>query len=343
MIDQVIGFALNFNIAQQTLEEQTLHKAAKHLQTNAVELHQEETWCNTAINIDDRFEAEIIHVGFDPVIHPGEFSKVVIRVTNKGTRPWYGENTDCATQPKFRLATARSNNRNSIFAPSKDIIDAQDKLNWITANRVAMQQKVVKPLEVASFEFYMAAPQENDVYAEFFQPIIEDTHIYYDQETKLTFTVGEASEEQQKWKDYLVSSTPTSQIDLDQRNILVDISDQKMYARLGERVIYTFPVSSGTYKTPTPLGTSEIFFKQTVRVGGKAPHYIMPRFMAFSANGAYGIHALPSLSTDGGVYWREALNHIGQQRSHGCIRLLPEDADKMFEVTDAGVPIVIQE
>lgn len=340
MIDQLVGFALNFQVAQQTLQEDKLYKTAANVQTAAQKIQQEIDWCHTPIHFSDAFDAEIIHVGYDSQIEPGELSKVVVRITNKGSRPWYGENAECDTQPKFRLATSRNKDRVSIFQPSLDIVE---NTAWLSPNRIAMKQDIVRPLEVASFEFFVVAPQENDMYAEYFQPLIENTHMYYDQEIKLSITVGDITAEQEKWKNYLVYSDRTANIPLEQRNILVDISDQKMYARLGERVIHTFPVSSGTYKTPTPIGTSEIFFKQSVRIGGQAPHYIMPRFMAFSSNGAYGIHALPSLATDGGIYWNEALNHIGQRRSHGCIRLLPEDADLMFELTDPGVPITVQE
>ena len=83
-----------------------------------------------------------------------------------------------------------------------------------------------------------------------------------------------------------------------------------------------------------------IFLKNEVRVGHAAPHYIMPRFQMFTYQGA-GLHALPSLSTDGGVFWTEALDHIGQPMSHGCVRMLPDDADFTFDFTEIGDEIEI--
>ena len=66
----------------------------------------------------------------------------------------------------------------------------------------------------------------------------------------------------------------------------------------------------------------------------------MPNWMTFRANG-YGIHALPSISYDNGRYWHEALNHIGTRRSHGCIRLLPQDAKYAYGFADIGTKVVV--
>ncbi|MCC6643487.1 L,D-transpeptidase, partial [Candidatus Peregrinibacteria bacterium] len=123
-----------------------------------------------------------------------------------------------------------------------------------------------------------------------------------------------------------------------EKSIKVDLSEQKMYISLGDQVVREFPVSTGKAKTPTPTGSFQIQFKQDVRVASSSPHYIMPRFMQFK-KGGYGIHALPSLANDHGVFWREALNHIGSPRSHGCIRLLPEDAEFTFSFADVGTPV----
>ena len=105
--------------------------------------------------------------------------------------------------------------------------------------------------------------------------------------------------------------------------------------------IAEFRVSSGAAKTPTPVGETSITLKQETRIGGKSPHYIMPKFMWFRTGG-YGFHALPSLKTDGGFFWTEARNHIGIPVSHGCIRLLPEDADFLYDFADIGTRVKVQ-
>jgi len=75
--------------------------------------------------------------------------------------------------------------------------------------------------------------------------------------------------------------------------------------------------------------------KNEVRVGAAAPHYVMPYFQRLTAGGV-GLHALPSLSNDNGTFWTEAKEHIGTPVSHGCVRMLPEDAKIAFEFTDIG-------
>lgn len=113
-----------------------------------------------------------------------------------------------------------------------------------------------------------------------------------------------------------------------------------MYIKIGDQLIRTFPVSTGKASTPTPRGHYAIKLKQEVRVGGEAPHYIMPKFQLFRGGG-YGIHAIPSLANDRGVFWKEALNHIGSARSHGCIRLLPDDAEFAYNFTDIGTKLEV--
>ena len=124
------------------------------------------------------------------------------------------------------------------------------------------------------------------------------------------------------------------------KNLEVDLSQQEMYVKIGDTTIRTFPVSTGAPHHPTPPGEFKIFLKQEVRVAGSTPHYIMPLYQMFKAGG-YGLHALPSLANDHGVFWREALDHIGSARSHGCIRLLPDDAKFVWNFTDLGTPLKV--
>jgi lipoprotein-anchoring transpeptidase ErfK/SrfK len=153
---------------------------------------------------------------------------------------------------------------------------------------------------------------------------------------------GENMTDLRKKMLYASTSGPVTALNLNgEKKLLVDLSDQKLFIMLDGQVIREFRVSTGGYKTPTPKGDYTIKLKQEVRVSGKAPHYIMPKFMWFR-EGGYGFHALPSLGSDGGVFWTEAKDHIGRPVSHGCIRLLPEDADFLYEFTDLGTKVTVQ-
>ncbi|PIZ46463.1 hypothetical protein COY32_03225, partial [candidate division WWE3 bacterium CG_4_10_14_0_2_um_filter_41_14] len=126
------------------------------------------------------------------------------------------------------------------------------------------------------------------------------------------------------------------------KKVVVDRSEQNLYVYLDDFLIRKFRISSGAADTPTPVGETEIKLKQKIRVGGKAPHYIMPNFMWFRSGG-YGFHSLPSLGKpNSGVFWTEATSHIGIPVSHGCVRMLPDDSDWLFEFAEVGTKVIVQ-
>jgi lipoprotein-anchoring transpeptidase ErfK/SrfK len=125
--------------------------------------------------------------------------------------------------------------------------------------------------------------------------------------------------------------------------LYVDLSSQM--ASLIERgqLVAQYPVSSGAYDTPTPKGTFEIHRKQTLRVSNLDVPYRMPYYMAFTESESHGFHALPFLgkNPESSDFWQEARSHIGIPVSHGCVRLLPEDAAKVYEWVEVGTKVYI--
>ena len=125
--------------------------------------------------------------------------------------------------------------------------------------------------------------------------------------------------------------------------IHINLSEQEALLVQDGEIVARYPVSSGAWETPTPVGKFEIHRKQTLRVSSQEIPYRMPNYMAFTPSGSHGLHALPYLG-DGpqsSNYWYEALDHIGIPVSHGCVRLLPEDAKKLFDEIEVGVPVII--
>lgn len=315
-------------------------------QFDSIELKQQRheemlSWCDREIPEDAQYDGEVIHVGYRSILEPGEKTTVKIHVINKSSVPWFGDKSVCGDKDPVRLGAVRDDNRSSVFWPKSSFITDKNSA-WLSPNRIMMKQAFVRPFEVATFEFDVLAPDEADIYKEYFKPVIENVQWFDNNERFLKFQVGNVNEEQREKLPMMQFSTRSDDIDPFERNIIVDISEQQMYVRLGERNLYIFPISTGTRRTPTPLGPTQVFFKQELRIAHAPPHYIMPLYQAFRANGAYGIHSLPSLANDRGIFWNEALNHIGEMRSHGCIRLLPWDAETLWEFTDVGVPISIQ-
>ncbi len=117
----------------------------------------------------------------------------------------------------------------------------------------------------------------------------------------------------------------------DDRWIEIDLSDQKLYAHEGDRIVYEFLISSGKW-APTPTGEFRIWTKlrYTRMEGGKKEnntYYNLPNvpYTQYFYKG-YGLH---------GAYWH---NNFGHPMSHGCINMAIPDAEKLFYWTSPELP-----
>lgn len=114
-----------------------------------------------------------------------------------------------------------------------------------------------------------------------------------------------------------------SATDAENKWIEIDLSDQRIYAHEGDRIVYEFLTSTGKW-APTPSGTFRVWIKlryAKMSGGSRAlgTYYYLPNvpyIMYF--NKGYGIH---------GAYWH---NNFGTPMSHGCVNLSIPDAEKLF-------------
>ncbi len=114
-----------------------------------------------------------------------------------------------------------------------------------------------------------------------------------------------------------------------ERWILVDLSEQRLYAIDGDRLERTFVVSTGLPQTPTVVGTFRIWVKlRSTDMAG--PGYYLPNvpYTMYFYQG-YGIH---------GTYWH---NNFGRPMSHGCVNMRTEDARWLFHWADVGTVVQI--
>lgn len=282
------------------------------------------------------YKGELISQEIQGWANPGDEFEIYIYIRNNGNATWFGDASGCAGANYMRLGTARERDRSSIFYNPGDP-------RWITPNRVAMVEERVDPGEIATFIFKSKTPKIEDIFREYFQPVVEGgTWLESKEETAhLDLYVGNVDAETEHKLLYLNKSGQAGALDLSGDPVVeVDISEQKMFFKFGDTVIREYMVSTGKAKTPTPTGNFKILNKQELRISGGYPHYRMPLWQGFTPWG-HGLHALPSLGNDRGVFWTEALNHIGQRVSHGCIRLLPEDAADLYNLTEIGMPVVV--
>lgn len=293
--------------------------------------------CGFTLPKEKTYEAQLIAIRKKLKVETGEEFRVKVFMKNTGSMPWFSNKSTCLG-PKMSLGTDKERDRASAFYSAG--LDG-----WESNSRVGMDQLRVDSGEIASFTFLGKAGGKSDVFKEYFTPTLKDIQWLDEAGFSFEVMVGNTNESAinlRKKLSYANFSGSVKKIDLNgEKKITVDLSEQHLKVQLGDFVVREFDVSTGASKTPTPVGETKIILKQEVRVGAKAPHYVMPKYMMFRAGG-YGFHALPSLGGDGGLFWTEARNHIGRPVSHGCVRLLPEDAEWLFDFTDIGTAVAVQ-
>jgi LysM repeat protein len=111
------------------------------------------------------------------------------------------------------------------------------------------------------------------------------------------------------------------------REVLVDLSDSRVYAYENGILQRNVLVSTGLPGTPTVQGDFTVerkYFAQTM-VG---PGYYLPDvpYVMYFYDG-YALH---------GTYWH---NNFGQPMSHGCVNMPTPEAEWFYNWTDIGTPV----
>lgn len=120
----------------------------------------------------------------------------------------------------------------------------------------------------------------------------------------------------------------------DEINILVVISQQKLYLRRGAAVLEVYPVSTGKSDTPTPIGQWRI--SQKLPYTKPVPQY-GTRWMRIDqfdpSTGRYEW-------TDYGIHGTDEPERIGAPVSAGCVRMFNKDVEALFQVVSLGTPVL---
>lgn len=118
-------------------------------------------------------------------------------------------------------------------------------------------------------------------------------------------------------------------IDDDEFWLEVNLSQQKLIAHRGDKVLKSFTVSTGTWATPTVTGHYQVYvmYPSTTMSG---PGYWLPDvpWTMYFYKG-YGVH---------GAYWH---NNFGTQMSHGCVNMKIDEAKWVFDRSAIGTWVVI--
>lgn len=133
--------------------------------------------------------------------------------------------------------------------------------------------------------------------------------------------------------------SPEATIATSTKRIVIDRSDQTLYAYENDELFMEEPISTGLEYTPTPRGTFFIYKKTPSRyMQGPLPnittqYYDLPGVpwnLYFSKEGAV-IH---------GAYWHD---EFGKPWSHGCVNLSPQKAERLYNWAVIGTPVLVRD
>lgn len=124
-------------------------------------------------------------------------------------------------------------------------------------------------------------------------------------------------------------------------NMLVDLSKYRLFLKSGDTVIKRYPVGIGKPNTPTPLGDFKVTDKlpnpvwySTLPSGAKEAiqpgdprNELGTRWIGFKP--AYGIHGTI------------APESMGKAMSKGCVRMLNEDVEELYDLVAVKTPVKI--
>ena len=106
----------------------------------------------------------------------------------------------------------------------------------------------------------------------------------------------------------------------------VDLDGKRLTVYEGKQAAVMFPIASGAKDTPSPIGAFRVTSRFIPDLSGFGT-----RFLGLNVPwGSYGIH---------GTNRPES---IGQNASHGCIRLCTGDAEKLFAMVGYGARVVVE-
>ena len=114
------------------------------------------------------------------------------------------------------------------------------------------------------------------------------------------------------------------------KQIIVDLSDQRVYAYENGQLLRNVLVSTGLWGTPTVTGNFTIYSKNEAQLMSGPGYYLpgVPWVMYFYRD--YSLH---------GTYWH---SNFGQPMSHGCVNMPTPDAAWLYQWAPIGTPVRVQ-
>ena len=142
------------------------------------------------------------------------------------------------------------------------------------------------------------------------------------------------------------------------RGIIVNLAEMRLFYfpepehSAGARLVYTFPLGVGRYSWPTPLGAYHVVDKikdpvwtvpASVQHEAKSEGISMPAQVPPGDDNPLGRYALLLNEKGYLIHGTNKPFGIGRRVSHGCLRLYPEDIERLFRHVPRGTPVRIED
>lgn len=150
---------------------------------------------------------------------------------------------------------------------------------------------------------------------------------------------------------------PTRHIlpDAPREGIVLNLPEMRLYyyppaGADGQRVVYTYPVSIGRMDWKTPLGLTRVISKEvdppwrppaSIKAEHAAQGDILPDVVPGGPDNPLGRHALRLALPSYLIHGTNRPYGIGMRVTHGCVRMYPEDVERLFGMVPVGVTVRI--
>lgn len=142
--------------------------------------------------------------------------------------------------------------------------------------------------------------------------------------------------------------------DAARKGIVINLPEYRLYyypepaKKNGRREVITVPISVGRMDWKTPLGLTQITGKQknpswtppaSIRAEHEADGDILPRVVPPGPDNPLGAYALRLGIPGYLIHGTDKEFGVGMRVTHGCMRLLPEHIDALFQIAPVGTPV----
>ena len=124
--------------------------------------------------------------------------------------------------------------------------------------------------------------------------------------------------------------------------IVIDLGQRRLVLLQNDQVLKDFPIAVGQADWQTPLGT---FAVQSMREDPSWQHPITKKSLPPGPDNPLGTRWIGFLEEGEffiGIHGTNQVNLIGEAVSHGCVRMLNEDIQAVYEQVKIGTPVVVK-